>query len=439
MFSSNSGSPKSYAHQPGITYGFNRAWDQPEWHIDPINGNDLNVGDTAFNPIKTANQYHHRVGTVHEFNKNINMRIYSSLIAGDTLNLQGLRYTSPSLINTYFHVIGIPKLVASGIATVRVCDPINNIPWGISCPTIGSFAPHIQPGRMISKVSGSNANSTAFWLAKDENGIIARATQPFCPTVNMGTIISGDEFQIVDLPQVSDAIFSSELPYTVNGLIIDNIYFSGNTSIQGFTTFNNCAFAGLDSTSGRQWINNCQILNYISAWKAANPYIQFGLALNALFLDNGRINIEYRTLLQGCTTHANLAGEEGFGGGVTCHGSTFAIFDSPGSGIIVGGNQVWDIRSYIWGSGNAGHPVEIENGGRLIYRQVNPFTLTGGAVSDILLGGRDNGPAVDPTTWAYTANRAYSFPNLGQTVALGGFGNNIFAPDNPYTAMGLGY
>jgi len=73
-----------------ITGGFPVAWTQQSWRIDPVNGNDANVGDDA-HPLKTATEMHLRTGVVWEFDRNITVTIAGDLPATDCLNLVGVR------------------------------------------------------------------------------------------------------------------------------------------------------------------------------------------------------------------------------------------------------------------------------------------------------------------------------------------------------------
>lgn len=124
---------------------------------------------------------------------------------------------------------------------------------------------------------------------------------------------------------------------------------------------------------------------------------------------------------------------------LTCHGGGgFGIFDSPGDALGLGYGQRAFIRYTIWGSGNVGHPIALRAGASLILA-LNPaaIPLTGGpGLSDIIINGRTSGPAVQTTNpYGYTADVPYSFANLVQTVALGGFGWRMFDPSDPATRI----
>lgn len=455
MYSSNSGSPKSYAHESPITYGFNRAWDQSEWHVDPINGNDLNVGDTRFNPIKNANEYHKRVGTVHEYNKAIKMTIYSSLLPSDILNLTGLRCTAPN-DSIYFSVVGIPKVVATGVATVRSFNFATNTQWGLSCNSLGNLSQYIKPGSMVRKTSGSLPFNTSLWLTKNENGVIARATEPAYiltpedPTgMGQGTIATGDSFEIVELPQVTQFMSGTDLSWWPGGLSLRGLHFnsistgiSGGTFFLGNIYFRECAISGYYiNNGGYQTLNSCQMQG-IRTQHGPMTYLQYGVVQDGILENTGTLGIQYGTILQNCPT-VTLYPEEGALSALTCHGGGgFGIFDSPGNALTIGTGSQAILRYPVWGSGNAGHPLEIQYGAELILATPGAynFVLTGGiGLSDIILGDDTSGPAVDPATNLYTAPRAYSFPNLIQTVALGGFEGRIFDPLSPRTSITRGY
>lgn len=458
MFSSQSGSPKSYAHQPPITYGFNRAWAQPKWFVDPINGNNSNVGDTESNPIKTVEEYHRRVGTVHEFNHQIRMKIMSSLPRTDLLDLSGLKYTGNKYSYYFkedaFILEGKTSPIASGIATIRQFNQALNIPYGLSCNSIGNLSQYVKIGRMVRRTTG---NLDSLWLLKDEDGFIARASQPYyipSPTYHggtQGTIATGDPFEILELPEVPCASMPTNI--FPNMLIVQHLHFSSSADLTADTStrefqpqpgifFRECAFDYIVGGSSGPYTNfiNCQVGPYLYNPFGSFLYFVAGGMIGTLMGIEGRIGIENYTILQGCKTYVSGASFEGLGAGVSCHTRGFGIYDSPDSAIVIPHGGIWYIEGSIYGSGNSGHPVEIQRGGKLFLDlRAGVPTLTGGTgLSDILLGQRDSGPAVDPTTWAYTANRAYSFPNLALPVAAGGFGGNIFDPLNPSTAIVIG-
>ena len=432
------------------------AWDQTAWHIDPINGSNLNDGLTFSTAIKTAAEYKRRVGTIQEFDRNITMTIHGSLPQYDCLDLSGLRVVGEDSVTHYppllFTVTGIPTTVVSGIAVSRTFSQATNIPHGLSCVALGSLASYVKMGRMVKKTSGANITdsdtelATAAWLVKDEDGAIARMSCPgYLDDVNFsfaqcnqGVINTGDTFSIVDIPEVPNFLppsvdqqnwnvrfrrlrFGSGFgyPYVTSGLYIQ------------------CAFDACFNT-GRTTMTNCQFGWLFGQQAGSSCYLTMGAMLGSTIINDGRITIQNYMLLQGVTNYLLNSADEGQSAGVSCHTRGFGVYDSPGAGLIVPAGQVWYINGAIYGSGSVGHPIEVQNGGKVItLASGGAHCLTGGVgLSDIMLAGRTSGPTVNTTNpYGYTGDRAYSFANLYQTIALGGFDGNIFDPANPNTCI----
>lgn len=431
------------------------AWDQTEWHIDPINGNDLNAGLTLGTALKTAAEYRRRVGPVHEFSQNVNMWIHGSLPITDPLDLSGLRMSKAWYGDFIFKVEGVPTQVATGIATVRAFVQNSNIPHGISCATLGSFAPHIRMGRMLRTTAGS-APGTVAWLAKDEDGVIARMSYPAIPVGGGGfgstgdyqsTITTGDAFELVDLPQVPCIRFP-EGAHTYTGWLSFRLLRLNSGSDLSYVPcmyagFAECSLDAFRNNGQDTRVSNCQIGGRLDQLVGTSCYITYGLLLGTIISSMGRVEIQNYTLLQGCQTWVANMSSEGFSAGISCHTRGFGVYDSPIAGLLVPPGQVWYITGTIYGSGNVGHPVEVMKGGRLLLNlsqstaNATVFVLRGGAgLSDIMLAGRTSGPAVQTTNpYGYTADIPYSFTNLMQTVALGGFDYSIVDPTNHSTCI----
>lgn len=414
------------------------AWDQTEWHIDPVNGNDLNDGLTLGTAIKTVGEYNRRVGVVHKFDRNITMTIHSSLPVGDVLDLSGLQQIRGLEMLDKFTVIGIPSApVATGIATVRNFVQASSIPHGLSCGTLGSLAAYILPGRMVRKTVG---NGDVTWLAKDEDGTIARMTFPayFAPggfQESQGTFVTGEAFEIVDLPNVPQV----QLPI---GQIVHckNLHFTNYMVVNGAQYFYECAIDFLlSSMGGFIGISNCQIKGYVSTQTGVEYYITYGLIKDAVFANEGRCSIQNYTLIQACQTYSPNYVDEGNSAGISCHTRGFGIFDSPGSAMIIAHTYVNYCNGSIYGSGNAGYGIEVQRGGKLYLDPSGGAPVVTGALGDIKLGNKTSGPAINTTNpYGYTADRAYSYANLAASVAAGGFGGNIVDPENPNTAIIIG-
>ena len=289
------------------------------------------------------------------------------------------------------------------------------------------------------------------WLAKDEDGVTARMSMPayfdrlFSPIqCNQGTFLTGDHFDILNLPNIPNIRFS---PDSLGSVVFRRLYFGGSSplryvSIVGTPIFIQCSIDGIVRVaSGAQAVmTDCQIGGpSFGCIAEGGVYCTQGLYLNTVLANAGRLGISNYVLLQNCKTYVENNQHEATGGGVFCHSRGFGVYDSPDSGIVIPHGQIWYIEGSIYGLGNTSHPIEVQRGGKMFLDNGSVPTLTGGiGLSDILLGQRDNGPAVDPTTWAYTANRAYSFANLAASVTAGGFGGNIFDPLNPSTAIVIG-
>jgi len=441
-------------------------WDQTEWYVDPISGNDTNNGLTLATAIKTVSEYRRRVGPVHEISRNIVMHIMSSLPVTDSLDLSGIRsvgYTVQDWVPFSFTVIGHGTVVASGVATVRQPNTALNIPHGMSCATIGSLAPYVFMGTMIQKTSGLQSTdsvdpvtlyttlATSMWLAKDEDGVTARMSWPAYlddwnfsnQQCDQGTFTTGDTFDIVNLCQIPIVTLPphglwADIRFERCFFTCDSLTYVEATG----QTFIQCAIRTMISIGVPSTATDCQIgAIFGTTQPSSSCYFTQGLFLGTTLVNSGRCQIQNYAMLQGVSTYVPNSTVEGAGGGISCHTRGIGIYDSPLSGIVIGHTQVMYINGAIWGSGNAGHPIEVLRGGKLFYDPTGgALTLTGGiGLSDIILGTKTSGPAVDTIyPYAFTTDRAYSFANLIASVASGGFGGNMFDPLNPNTAIIIG-
>ncbi len=420
----------------GPAYYHPAAWDQLEWHIDPINGNDLNDGLTAQTAIQHAGEYNRRVGTVHKWDRSITMTIHSSLPITDVLDLSGLQQVRGLQFLDKFTVIGVTSApVATGTATVRNFVQAANVPHGLSCVALGSLAPYVLPGRMVRKTVGLR---DVTWLTKDEDGSIARMSFPayYAPyQESQGTFVTGDTFEIVDLPVIPAVQFPAG-----QSVHFRNLHFTNYLVCQGPHYFYECAIDFLlSSMGGYVAVSNCQIFGYVNTILGVEFYITYGMIKNAVFVNEGRCSIQNYTILQSCQTYAPNYVNEGNSAGVSCHTRGFGVYDSPGSAIIIGHTYLWYINGSIYGSGNAGYGIETQRGGKLFMDPSGGVPTVVGALGDIKLGLKTAGPAINTTNpYGYTADRAYTFANLYAPVASGGFGGNIVDPEQPNTAIIVG-
>lgn len=445
-----------YWHQVSI-FGISSLQNQTTWFIDSVNGNDRNDGLTSVSALKTAEELYHRVGPVWEISQNTTITLLNSLLTSDTLHLENIVNKS----NATLSIKGIEKVVASGTFTnVRQFNHAGNIQWGVESTDIGSFAPHIKPGRYIRKTSGAHAGIAGFWPAKDENGTMCRISQPayrpagdffncFLESLNIG-----DTFNIVDFPTVTNVMFG---PVVTASAFTPTIYLENISFQGGFPIAYQSIVGGREVAFSKLAVGTGSILSFpnsqfgdttlgfnLYVLSGGQLHLTYGLILNCRINYAGILGLSNYTLIQGCTTYFASAIDPCADAGIKCHTRGFGIYDSPASGLIVAPWHQNFIAGTIWGDGNAGYGVEVMPGGKMMVgglgATTGTFFIVQGALGEMKVGGRTTGPAIDTVNpYAYTADRNYTYANFNATVAAGGFGQKIPDPLRPGTGISTDY
>lgn len=431
-------------------------WTQPEWDIDPINGDDRNTGRVG-QPIKTAAEQHRRVGPLHEINYDptsttpkVKMYIRSSLQSDDCLTIRVLvrpmNVTFAGNNQIPYRIEGsLGTPLASGtITNVRAFDNTtgNGTPWGIQTD-LGSMAAHVALGRLVVRTN-NNADPNfpqTWWMAKDE-GTWQRTSYPTNVSasdlyngVNSGTFTIGDTFSVYALPTIPRLVFESE---NVNiGVLFNRIRVSaGFVQGSGSPTFVESTFDNYYWTGKFSNVTNCQVGGIASFGPQSQPYFTFGLFLNTLKLFAGKPEFQNYTMFQGGSWLAT-------DGGVRVHSHTrgIQVFDSTGDGWQVQPGDLLVFAGSMIGYGNAGYGLRVSRGARVIVGGLGAtggrfFRLTG-SLGDFVVGGRTSGPALDTATYLWTPDRAYTWDLFNTSVPGGGFDKNVFDPNTPGTGIHL--
>jgi hypothetical protein len=361
---------------------------QPLWEIDEVNGDDENTGEPG-SPLATNAEFLRRVNV---------------LEVSMTVTVLGAAIAEPFIAVLEANTPGL-SFIYQGTRTVRVSgtilahtDPVpaTNSEGTLTSAAVPSFVPYV--GRLIQMTSGPAIGGCAAILA-DAAGV---AQIPYfgrypydAPTPN-----AGDSFTIATLTTIPTIqISSSTLDLAVRNFDIVSPGFTMSflqTTVYDPTNFDSPRFEG------------CEIGNF----SAANGmfYNFEGCSLKPGFfqtLSNGgtvqcygtaifrNIDVSYSASMSfmGCIAYgATISAGESTGG--DSDGSEYpviatftrdyglGVFNSPADGIRIGHGGKLAAYGGVYGDGNVGRGILVEDGGVVQLREdITPFIT--GAVAEV--------------------------------------------------------
>ncbi len=424
---------------------------QSNWYIDPVSGNDNNTGDTLNSAIKTWAEFMRRVVSI---NIGMTLTITSSL----SEPLRGTFETSSS--SAYLKIIFIPTILASGSASTFV-DPTSSArgtttvtDLTLSAGGVGDFS------NFVGKLLRAEGNADGYRYAQ-----IFKAAAPTVANVGFWTRYlsntkptNGALVEVIDLPTVPtvDIVTLGGLPVEVQGCDI----LGGNTnpgdvpiinplrSQQGVRTgvgtillssFNGCIFRSAFHGS-QTWFLGCLVasgsgINILPMNGSTASFIGGGSLQNINLTAPGVIALQGFTLQGAQLTigafnfSANTAGV-----GVAVNGLTgslpICVYDSPGDGVYVRNGAQFNV-STLWGSGNTGYGVQVDNGG---FMRATGTPIITGTAGDVRLDLSTT--AIPPLTAGATVPAASNLTTWAQWAASP-FNRNVISYTTGSRIIGL--
>lgn len=420
-------------------------------YINPITGNDINSGTSAFKPLKTYAEFARRVGvygSLRPVGGIMTVHVQKDLPVSDPVSLLAQCPPNTVLVHDFAQ-----KSVGSG--TIIAVTPLNraaNQAWEIQSVGIGA---HV--GRRIQLTTGPNAGFS-FFVVKDLGGNKARISPSvFVDTpqnfngLYFGPPAPGDKWTAFDATQCTYGIFDVKFAFADDTLpssaqfrgarFRPSAIYSAVYCPSQFNFFINCTFdAGLlvEAGGGNTCLNSCFL--------TTAPYVQQGGSLAAIyaggFIETGcileggaNLVLDGDVILQGGFADPNTAPVY-MQTGSYYYGGFVGIFEAPFSGVRVEAEAAYWCRTTpvgfggqaLYGKNQGGLGVEVRSRGTLTFENPADLTITGGG-GDFALGGYTAVRPFNDATGTYAAAVATTWPNLA-AVTPGGFGQNAINPVN---------
>lgn len=333
---------------------------QATWFIDPVNGNDENLGDTSGAAIKTWSQVRERLpkGNV---SQNTTFTILNDIPSSDPFDVSDWCPDSRYVLT----FTGTPSIISSGTLTAftaRVAS--TNTPNQVTDTGRASWAAYVAGGYMIKMTSG-NANGYCAYIAKNLGSNAARVSS-FYDGVSFTEAVptTNDTYSIIKLTTVPvwnigsngagrryvfknlDFYNSSQTPnyFSANGINFYNCRLYATPQIAGFIRYFNCCAEYFQGYGGFALIFAGMCIGIASnAYTEIERGQQFQVSDGTLFQS---VNVE---IIDGGFIRAYDMG----------------VFDSYADGIRM--HAFGDLRAEkLWGSGNAGYGVNTYGSGRVV-------------------------------------------------------------------------
>jgi hypothetical protein len=361
---------------------------QTVWFVNPISGNDENVGSQV-SPIQTFREFSRRIGATGEIPATIDITLTSDALATDKLYISSLSIRPDAMIRVH----GVPTTLASGTFTaVTDLNSATQTPPSVTdaAQAFGAFT-----NRRMRIVGGARDGAIA-WISLVQAATTVRtsawginnvAAVPYNPSVTLVNPQIGDAYVIESLPILTN--FDFEASKTAQGtqgsetILFESLKI-GNSSNDRFNTgqsnmsISKCSidlanFYGRDQHVGLcNFVGNSTFHTYLLTLRAC---LQKGGILNTH--SDVTIFIRDQTMAQGVPLPRPTNG--GF-----VEVFSAAAFDSSSDGMIVDLESHLRCTGLLWGNNNAAYGIRCS--GRAEY-VVKP-TITG-LTNDTRIGGVD--------------------------------------------------
>jgi hypothetical protein len=420
---------------------------QEAWFIDPVSGNDSNSGLTSGTALKTLAEMYSRWGPAPKLLASVSGFITVTLMSAPGIN-DPIILSGDLGPDTNLMYKGAASTVRSGtFSAVTALNSATNQAWEVD-DSARDWTTDLNK-RIKNTTAGANLGQVA-WVAKSIGGTSARISQPAFidaatihgytgPTV--GVFSTSDTYIVEDITEAYLASVIRVGRFEGNELVhpgrvfFQDIYFKnsvGGTLIQQCASlvFLGCRFDNsyLEHALAPAFMN-CNLGNGIGIFESEMSTIT-GMIAGDMNIASGSKVYMQNWLVQGATIYL-------FGGDVVLTG-TLGIFDSAADAINVGyasyGKGSLDAGLALFGSGNAGHGVNIGPLGSLAYATTPTITGTAG---NVVIDGTSLTWRTAPQIFSGTNNSTSTFsvgPNpaltgdclrLGPSIANAGVYNNV--------------
>lgn len=422
------------------TVGTSQAWSaQPTWYINAITGEDENVGLTTDTPLKTWSELSRRCAQA-TMNITVDIYVETDLLADDLMLLYGT--WGP---NGACNIHGVSSILHSGVLTGVIAYDQATGQWDELQETGVDFSPYV--GKLAIIQTGDVNGPSYAWILKAMGSGRARVSflSQHIPNVEYGAVVGpaavGDSYEIVSLPTVPIFDQKNNTTFNINKslgpVFIEQLSFSYPVVRQEFVAFSDCYFDGFIcyGTNG-YFVNCCFATTAIVNGLFSNT---LGAALNCTLIVGQGMWISFGIIWQ--SSQLDTRDTQGNGNASNFeahHASTgLGIFDSTNPIILAEGATLL-LEGALWGSQNVGTTITMLTGGRTyvdVPASARLYAITPVGGNDFTIDGAVALPAVDPTTYAFSAARDLTFANYLADYDSGGFQKSVFNPRWPSTGM----
>ena len=368
---------------------------QPDFYVDPVAGNDTNVGNDQPHAIRTFAEFKRRVGP--KITSSVNVHLVSSLPNTDPLD--GFFEIAEGAL---LHIIGARTQIDNGVLTARTARaPATNTPNDITDAT--------GAGQDWSGLVGRLVHFTVAdawcWVAKNLGANKARVSTPF-------TITGYSRQSVVEFVPAGNEAYTVESPlqvYTGSGLFFRGTTVDQTAKNTGFAVVDDVEFllTANDSNSVECDIANCNFRRCIfpSSTTIANAAILLGCELaGSSFLQGATTQVR----MVGCLALGSMSVNGAMANGLTIYApglmvqggnlssysriqtsGPLSVFDATGAGISAELHAWVELSggsAYLYGQGNTTYGANIKNKASII-GAVAKVTIAGAAGQDVLIGG----------------------------------------------------
>lgn len=358
---------------------------QTNFYLDPINGDDENVGTEAVLALQTVAEFKRRIlSRIHETNNSLyelTCHILNDVTEDISIECNWTTSLTASQLVTFDGYLG-SIVAANGTVSARtVANPSTNQEFTITAPL--TWSEHLGK---IGLITSGPREGTRFSIIKDLGGNQVQISQPGNEfDFTSSTIEVGDTFQILELPQFGNTVTLSG----PGGVILKFL----NLGSDGGVDFN---------------ANNSYLV--ADACTCHDMYLDYGIYMDVLnssilnsinVLNNSRLGLFNSSLIGNlsndssttifsnfsCVGEISGTSKGYFEVGAPIYGGWLACFDGA-TAVTLGSNSslICGTGSRLWGKNFSSTCIVIKPGGSLYYRSGLVPNIAGSG-AEIEVGG----------------------------------------------------
>lgn len=345
---------------------------QATWYIDPVNGNDENVGDTSLRPVKTWNEVLKRRPDG-RFSQATTFTFLNDLPSNDPFDLS--LWSADPAYQVNFK--GSPTTISTGTLTSFTArNPATRTPNQVTDTGRASWSLYISGGYMIKMTSGAASGFYAY-IAKDLGSNAARVSTFFNPvTLTEAVPSAGDTYAIIKMtaiPRWNIGTVGAGRRYVFDDLDFYSTTITPNYFSNNGINFRNCRLYSLPMAAGIIRYMNCCV-DYFQGYNGfalVFAGMGFGATSNRYIeIEHGQqFQVSDGTLFQGINVEVI---NDGY-----IRAYDMAVFDSYADGIRMHAGGKLRAEK-VWGSGNAGYGINTYGSGQVwLNTSVGTPSITG--------------------------------------------------------------